>query len=129
MSLPPQALCQLEFRSTHLEASLEFFARVLGWPALPMVLHEYVVLQVPSDSPYGVSLVRSASETALAGIRPQQLVPYFRWDALDSLIEELSKWGGRLVWGPRTVVGYGRTILVEDPGEIQLGFFSAGGRP
>ncbi len=127
--LSPQALCQLEFRSKNLEASLKFFAHVLGWPALPMVLHEYVVLEVPADSPYGVSLVRASADAGLEGVHPQQLIPYFRWDALDSLIEELSSWGGKLIWGPRPVAGYGRTILVEDPGEIQLGFFTAVTRP
>lgn len=118
-------LCQLEFRSRKLDASLLFFKHVLGWPAMPMVLHEYVVLKVPSDSPYGISLVPASTEPEELSLSPQQLIPYFRWEELDSLIAHLSQWGGKLISGPQLLAGYGKTVVVQDPGGIQLGFFVA----
>ncbi len=116
-----RALCQLEFHSQRLEASLDFFRDIFGWPPLPMALQEYTVLEVPSDSPYGVSLISAPAEHSAR----QTLVPYFSWDSLEELLEKVLRAGGKLVAGPRLLPGYGRTVLVEDPGGIQLGFFTA----
>lgn len=116
--LHPKALCQLEFHTNHIESTLAFFEAVFDWKVVPITLHEYVVLEVPSDSPFGISVVATQSKGR------QAVIPYFRWDgSIETLLEKTAAQGGRLVWGPRFVPAYGNLYLIEEPGGIKMGFF------
>ena len=142
----PNSLCQLELHSRDVEASLNFFAKVFGWPALPITLQDYYVLMVPEDSRFGISVIpapapadsskNSASDDQSWTIPPLSskktdlrstetgVVPYFRMTlpTLDfmTLIEAHH---GKVCEGPRTVTAYGVAYKIEDPGGIKLGIF------
>jgi predicted enzyme related to lactoylglutathione lyase len=120
--LDPQALCQLELHTHHLEATLSFFAATFGWQPVPIGLHEYVVLGVPDACPFGISLVSHQTQ-AETHSRPA-IVPYFRWEEpIEPLLERVVGSGGKILWGPRSVPAYGQVYNIMDPGGIQLGLF------
>ena len=123
--LDPKALCQLELHTDDLEASLRFFEATFDWKPVPITLHEYVVLGVPDDCPYGISLV---SHRPQAGDEPRfrsPVVPYFRWEgSIETLLAQVTSHGGGVLWGPRPVPAYGQVYNIVDPGGIQLGIFS-----
>jgi predicted enzyme related to lactoylglutathione lyase len=115
-------LCQLEFKSTDIPATLHFFDKVLGWKALPITLQDYYVIEVPEDSPFGVSLV--PLETKDTRLDTQATTVYFRTEKpLDILIKITDEAGGQILDGPRTVPAYGKVLRVREPGGIILGLF------
>ncbi|MFY7930787.1 MAG: VOC family protein [Oligoflexus sp.] len=122
--LNPQALCQLEFHTVDLEASLRFFAATFGWQPVPITLHEYVVLAVPDDCPFGISLVSHGPQASSESRLQQPVVPYFRWEgSVETLLTLVTRYGGRVLGGPRLIPGYGQVYNLVDPGGIQLGIF------
>ena len=124
----PHKLCQLELHSEDSPSSIAFFGEVFGWTAVPIAIHEYTVLSVPDDCSFGISIV---------GHRPQEkhaavtgVVPYFAMGHdIDMLLAKVEAQGGKLIWGPRPVPGYGQVYLVEDPGGIRVGLYAKDHQP
>src|SRR6478735_5157879 len=118
----PHRLCQLELHSENTKASIAFFAEVFGWPAVPIAIHEYTVLQVPDDCNFGISIVAHLPQDDhpfSTGV-----VPYFAIDdPVQSFLEKVEQYGGKLVWGPRPMPGYGQLYCIEDPGGIRIGIY------
>lgn len=120
--IDPNKLCQLELHSTDNSASSKFFADVFGWPTLPVAMHEYSVLVVPKDCPYGISIVRVEAEALTAPLTG--VVPYFALDQdITEFLSKVLEAGGRLIWGPRTAPAYGQIYMIEAPGGIRLGIY------
>jgi predicted enzyme related to lactoylglutathione lyase len=119
----PHRLCQLELHSENIKASIEFFTEIFGWPPVPIAIHEYTVLDVPDDCSFGISIV---------GHLPQEhhpyssgVVPYFAVEGdMSCILERVEQHGGKQVWGPRPVPGYGQVYCVEDPGGIRIGLYA-----
>jgi predicted enzyme related to lactoylglutathione lyase len=124
----PHRLCQLELHSENIKASIDFFAEIFGWLPVPIAIHEYTVLAVPEDCSFGISIV---------GHLPQEhhpyssgVVPYFAVDGdMSHILERVEKLGGKQVWGPRPVPGYGQVYCVEDPGGIRIGLYAQEVKP
>jgi predicted enzyme related to lactoylglutathione lyase len=118
--LHPKTFCQLELQSTDVPATLKFLVHVLGWKAVPIALHEQVVIDVPSDCPFGIS-VKALADHKRA--RPT-VIPYFRWE---TSIEDLRclalQFGGELGDEPQMIPGYGKTYSLSIPGGLVLGIF------
>jgi len=124
----PHKLCQLELHSEDKEASITFFGEVFGWPAVPIAIHEYTVLTVPNDCSFGISIVgykQHEKHPAVSGV-----VPYFVMDHdIEILLPKVEAQGGKLIWGPRSVPGYGQLYLIEDPGGIRVGLYAKDDKP
>ena len=120
-------LCQLEFQSSDIEASLRFIESVLAWKKVPVSIQDQVIIEMPDDSSFGISIRASAS----VGIEKNAKVPlgplaYFESDvSLTSLIPKILDFGGRILSEPQIVAGYGLIMIVEDPGGIRLGLYEA----
>lgn len=120
--IDPKKLCQLEIHSTNLGATINFFAEVFEWPAVPIAIHDYTVLRVPDDSPFGVSIVSDRSRASSPG--GNGVIPYFAYESnIEDLLLKVQSHGGRILWGPRPFPGYGQVYLLEAPGDIHLGIY------
>ena len=119
-------LCQLEFFSYDVEASLQFTGAVLGWTRVPVAIQDQSVIAVASDSPYGIS-IRKRSKKANPG-QPGQppLLAYFEVDQkLAVLREQCLALGALIVQEPMIVTGYGVVMIVEDRGGLRFGLYEA----
>ena len=112
-------LCQIEIHVSDVQRSLAFYEDVFGWRAVPAEIHNYIVLEVPADSPYGVALVPTTSTASLKN----NLVLYFSCDNPDSCLEKVSKAGGRIRFRAKQLPGYGRVDQFEDPDGQRFGLY------
>ncbi len=115
-------LCQLEFYTRDREASLEFLEALVGWKKVPVTVEPITIIEVPEGSPYGISLRQSESMDA-----PSLLAYFETSDALEELATRCLAAGGRIVQEPTRVIGYGQTLIVEDPFGLRLGFYASPG--
>jgi predicted enzyme related to lactoylglutathione lyase len=123
MQVDPRRLCQIEIPVHDLHQAQSFYAAAFGWHAVPAELHRYVVLAVPDDCPYGISLVPQSS--TIGGRGP---VLYFGVDAPETNVAAVERAGGKSRGGPVTLPGYGAMYLVEDPDGNRFGFYLKAGR-
>lgn len=121
----PHKLCQLELHSVNVQASIAFFGAVFGWTAVPIAIHEYTVLAVPDDCSFGISIVGHGADGSPASLPPRGVIPYFAVDQdLTEILEKAEKLGGKQLWGPRPIPGYGQLYCLEDPGGIRIGVYA-----
>ncbi len=118
MTLSPE-ICQLELHVSDLTKSLQFFAEVFGWTAVPADMHEYVVLSVPEDCPFGVALVPDAKRARGTG----GFIPYFRCDDPEEILRRVRKAGGTVRFGPKHLASYGDIYQFEDLDGQRFGLF------
>lgn len=115
-------LCQLEFKSIDTETSLRFLGAVLGWTKVPVSIQDQIIIEVPDDSPYGIS-IRLVKEKASAS---QGLLAYF--ESAIPLIEQrdiIMNLGGRILSEPKIVTGYGQVMIAEDGAGLTIGLYEA----
>ena len=117
--IDPQKLCQIEITSSDLERSLAFYEGVFGWKKAPADLHNYIVLSVPSDCPYGISLVPGIPSTKGRGI-----VLYYGLENPEEIIDRVEDNGGKILMGPQRLPGYGMIYQFKDPDGNVFGIFS-----
>ena len=115
-------LCQLEFATRDLEASLRFL-EAIGWKRVPVSIQDQILFEVPGDSPYGLSLKavkKNASETVFGPLA------YFEIsETLHSLRQTILAAGASLITDITPVIGYGEILVAEDAGGLRLGFYEA----
>lgn len=122
MIIDPTRLCQVEIQVQDLKAAAKFYEEAFGWSVVPAELHEYVVLKVPDDSPFGIALT------------PKRTAPTSRWDANnvilyfgvddpEAVVERVTAAGGRKRFGPMPLMGYGTIYQVEDPEGTRFGLY------
>jgi predicted enzyme related to lactoylglutathione lyase len=114
-------LCQIEIPVQDLHRAILFYENVLGWRPAPTEIHDYCVLDVPADCPYGISLVpqrRAAESSPSSGP-----VIYFHCDDAAGLVETACQWGGRRRFGPRQLPGLGLIYQIEDPSGNRIGLY------
>lgn len=117
-------LCQLEFYSYDLEASLAFAGKILGWKRVPVAIQGQAIIEVPDDSSYGVSIRARLKPEALEAV--PHLTSYFEVNRkLDELREECAALGATIIQEPTAVTGYGRVMQVEDRGGLRYGLYEA----
>ncbi|RYZ50798.1 MAG: hypothetical protein EOP07_22345 [Proteobacteria bacterium] len=117
-------LCQLEFYSYDLEASLEFSGKILGWKRVPVAIQGQAIIEVPDQSPYGISIRERRRPEAVETL--PALTSYFEVKCkLDELRDECAALGATILQEPTAVTGYGRVMLVEDRGGLRYGLYEA----
>lgn len=117
-------LCQLEFQSTDIEASLQFVEGILGWTRAPVSIQDQFIIKMPQNSPYGISLRSIAAQKKPKA--PHGPLVYFESDiSLQILKARTQELGGRIISEPNIVVGYGMIMVVEDPGGLRFGLYEA----
>lgn len=117
--LDPKSLCQIEIQVTNLERSQKFFADVFGWMASAAKLHEYIVLDVPKDCPFGVSLVPSTGGACTT----TQVVLYFSVAGAFEIAKRAELLGGSKKFGPTKLPAYGSIWQIRDPDGHTFGLF------
>lgn len=82
-------------------------------------MHEYIVLEVPEGTPFGISLLPGAHQTHADGP-----ILYFQVDDPASIVEQAILAGGKKRLGPKRFPGYGVIWQVEDPDGNRFGLYS-----
>lgn len=113
MTVDPSNLCQVELKVFDLNQALSFYEHVFGWSVSPAAIHNYIVLQVPRNCPFGISLIPQESAPMERFIN-NGLVLYFRIRNIDETIERLETYGGRLKIKPTILPSYGRFCQIID---------------
>ena len=118
MTLLPTKLCQIEIPVLDIERSILFYERVFGWKQAPAEMHEYIVMQVPEDCPYGISLIPTRKERL-----GDSIVLYFQTENPEAIAEAAKNNGGRFRFGPKKLGFYGDIYQIEDPDGNRFGLY------
>lgn len=118
--IDPTRLCQIELQVDDLKAAAKFYDEAFGWKVVPAELHEYVVLAVPHDCPFGIALT---PKRAGGGGSPGSVVLYFAVDDPDAVVRAVERAGGKKRFGPMPLMGYGAIYQVEDPEGTRFGLY------
>ena len=104
-----KTLCQIEIPVKDPLASLAFYEQVFGWKKSKAEIHDYFIIEVPEDLPFGVSLIPKKN--------PHQGGPvlYFRVENAEKLANLAQACGGKKRFGPKRFPGYGMVWQIEDP--------------
>jgi predicted enzyme related to lactoylglutathione lyase len=117
--IDPKKLCQVEIHATRLDVSRKFYEEVFGWKAAPAEIHNYLVLDVPEDCPFGISIVPSFGAKASSG----QIILYFQVTDAASIAERAEIFGGSKKFGPTKLPAYGNIWQITDPDGHRFGLF------
>ncbi len=121
--IDPTKLCQIEIPVSNIERSLEFYDKVMGWPATPTELHNYQILKVPADSSFGIAIIPVPDSSANTPNRSRNgLTLYFGVDDPDTICSLCKKHGGQ-VKVSRDLPGYGHIRHITDPDGQRFGLF------
>jgi len=118
--IDPRKICQLEISVSDLNRSLLFYENVFGWTRRPADIHNFAVLDVPSDCTFGISLSQGNPQLAAAN----HAVIYFRSDDPAAVVATIPKHGGAVIFGPKKVPGYGVIYQIADPDGHRFGLFT-----
>lgn len=119
----PRRLCQLEIPVDDPPRALAFYASVFGWQPVPAEIHEYVVLAVPDDCPFGMSLVPRRAPAAATVPSNAGIVPYFGVADPEAVAVLAASHGGRRRFGPVKLAGYGEVYQIEDSEGNRVGLY------
>ena len=113
-------LCQLEFCSRDIEASLIFAKAILGWNRVPVAIDGMAIIEVADSSSFGLSIRQGF-------VAPEgPLLAYFEVElSFATLRERCLALGARIHQEPKVVIGYGEVMVVEDRGGLRFGFYEA----
>ena len=117
--IDPKKLCQVEIHATRLDVSRKFYEEVFGWKAVPAEMHNYLVLDVPEDCPFGISIVPSLGAKTSSG----QIILYFEVQSAASIAERAEQFGGSKKFGPTKLPAYGNIWQITDPDGHRFGLF------
>lgn len=119
----PNNLCQIEIVVQDLKRSVDFYEQVMGWLRVPAEIHDYAVLQVPEDCPFGISLVPSRMRDPAAEQYVSRATIYFTVENPQSIVDKAKEFGGSFVFGPKKLPGYGACYQIADPDGQRIGLF------
>jgi predicted enzyme related to lactoylglutathione lyase len=119
----PSRLCQIEVHVQDLTRATQFYAEAFGWTAAPAELHQYVVLNVPKDNRFGLSLIPSRTGNAPSTGSASKVVIYFAVGDPEVVVRRAESAGGRKRLGPMQLSGYGEVWQVEDPEGVCWGLY------
>lgn len=120
--LDPKNLCQIELPVADVARSLRFYRETFGWQASPAEVHEYLILEVPEDCSFGISLV----PRGMGAVQPSVNGPvlYFSSSDPESIVAKAEAAGGRRILGPVRYAGYGPIWQLADPDGHRFGLVS-----
>lgn len=119
MSSTVLEIVQIEIHTTNLEKSILFYSNVFGWKPLPAEIQNCVVLDVPENSPWGVSLIPTK-----AAVTPNKsFTLYFKTSNAESLAKLAKEFGGASLFGPTLLPAYGSIWQITDPDGHRFGLF------
>lgn len=115
-------ICQIEIKVSNIKRSLEFYEKFFAWKPTPVSIHNVFVLNLPKESPYGISLIPHekpdiGSALTLYFKASKEEFLTLKQKAVDLRLENSSE--------PRMVSGYGEIFYIEDPDGHCFGIFSA----
>ena len=119
-SVNPTRLCQIEIQVSDLARAVNFYSEAFGWRPVPAEMHELVVLEVPPDCTFGISL-RPGHKSPKS---VNNLVPYFAVDDAEAVLKQVETHGGRRTIGPTKLPGYGTIYQCEDPDGTRIGLYT-----
>ena len=111
---------------TNRERSLAFYSGVFGWTPVPADIHEFIVLNVPEDCPWGISLVPVTRNEQVNSCLTTLYFAVASVDQAQEMVAEALSNCGRLLSPSsdgRDVPGYGRMWVVTDPDGQRWGLF------
>jgi predicted enzyme related to lactoylglutathione lyase len=117
--IDPKKLCQMEIHAARLDVSRTFYQEVFGWKAVPAEMYNYLVLDVPEDCPFGISIVPSPSAKPSSG----QIILYFQVTDAAAIAERATMFGGTKKFGPTRLPAYGSIWQIADPDGHRFGLF------
>jgi predicted enzyme related to lactoylglutathione lyase len=117
--IDPKKLCQVEIHAARLDVSRKFYEEVFGWKTVPAEIHNYLVLDVPKDCPFGISIVPSLGAKTSSG----QIILYFEVEDAAHIAERAEKFGGSKKFGPTKLPAYGNIWQITDPDGHRFGLF------
>ncbi len=117
--IDPKKLCQVEIHATRLDISRKFYEEVFGWKAVPAEIHNYLVLDVPNDCPFGISIVPSLGAKTSSG----QIILYFEVVGAEGIANRAERFGGSKKFGPTRLPAYGNIWQITDPDGHRFGLF------
>lgn len=125
MELNPEKLVQIEIPVADLGLAQQFYASAFGWRAVPAEIHNYVVLDVPSSCPWGISLVPSIRRNLDTGAQDRQpsIVLFFAAPNPSEICEKVRAAGGTVKENTRQLPGYGTAWFVTDIDGNSFGLF------
>ncbi len=116
-------LCQLEFFSKDPDESFRFFEVVLGWKKVPVAIQDQIIIDVPPDSPYGISIRKSHE---MDSTLKENICPYFETaEDLDVISRNAKNFGALVKSEPKFVTGYGDILLIEEKAGLTVGLYRA----
>lgn len=117
--IDPKKLCQVEIHASRLDLSRTFYEQVFGWKAVPAEMHNYLVLDVPQDCPFGISIVPSMGNKKSSG----QIILYFEVENAAQIAARAAEFGGAKTFGPTRLPAYGEIWQITDPDGHRFGLF------
>lgn len=96
---------------------MRFYGEAFGWLPAPAEIHDYVVLAVPDDCPFGIGIVPSP---AAGGVGP---ILYYACDDPAGMAQKVVAAGGLMRFGPTKLFGYGEIYQLEDPSGVRWGLY------
>jgi predicted enzyme related to lactoylglutathione lyase len=118
MILDPRRLCQIEIQVTDMTTALTFYEGVFGWRRVPADIYNFMVLEVPEDCPFGISLILKRKGTEVG----KALVPYIATDDPEAIATRAVVHGGRMVL-KKILPYYGSILQISDPDGHLWGLF------
>lgn len=121
--LSTNRLCQIEIQVSNLERSRLFYQTVFGWGGVPAELFEYVILEVPPDSLFGISLLKVPGATQCTS-RVTLFLKMQSQAEVDAVLRQVhSLEPANAPRKPRQIPGYGAVWLFSDPDGQVWGLF------
>ena len=131
--MTPGSLCQIEIPVSDLQVALRFYEAAFGWQSVPAEMHNYVVLDLPADCPYGISLFPIDNQPGNSTAQHPQLenkkddsnrvTLYFAAENPEEVLKKVESAGGKKRFGPRPLAGYGTIWQFTDPDGNRFGIF------
>ncbi len=115
-------LVQIEIHVSQMDRSLAFYHKVFGWPSVPAEIQNYVILDVPRDCPWGISLVPSKSHVTAC----TSVILYFSAEDAEEIATLAVRFGGTKKFGPAHLPAYGSIWQITDPDGHRFGLFQRG---
>jgi predicted enzyme related to lactoylglutathione lyase len=112
----PAKLCQIEIPVSNLDISLAFYENVLGWKRSPIEIHNYIVLDTANCN-FGIALI--PGQTGPRG----GVTLYFESQDPERILGLVTQFGGKVIFGPRVLPGYGTIYQFQDPDGQRFGLF------
>lgn len=103
----------------------DFYSEVVGWKFVPVNMGDY----------QDFTMVTPGDDQAVAGIcharggnvdLPPQWLIYINVSDIEASLQKVSSLGGTVLSEPRTITGYGRFCVIQDPAGAVAALFEPG---